>query len=448
MANTLVGRQAVVIGGGMGGLAAVGALADFFERVIVLERDALPSDAVPRAGTPQGRHLHALLAGGQRALGELFPGFEQDLAGAGAVPLRMALEFRAELPGFDPFPQRDLGLVTYSMSRPLIELVVRQRVQRLGNVALRQRCRVRDFVLASKGTAVVGVRCENADGSDETLPADLVVDASGRGTITLGLLTSIGQKQPEETVIGVDIGYATAIFAIPEDAPADWRGLQTRPQLPESSRAAVITPIEGERWMVTLGGRYGEKPPGDAGGFLAFARQLRTPTLYNAIRRAERLGDVTRYGFPASVWRHFERLGTFPRGLLPFGDAICRFNPVYGQGMSVATQEALLLRRLLGSRKGDPLAGLAAAFFAAASELIETPWAQAAIPDFAMPQTAGERPADLDRRLKFGGALFRLAAEDPAVHKLLVEVLSLLTPNSALGDPELVQRVEALMGEA
>ena len=108
----------------------------------------------------------------------------------------------------------------------------------------------------------------------------------------------------------------------------------------------------------------------------------------------------------------------------------------------------MLLRRLLGSAEGDPLAGLAAAFFAAASELIETPWAQAAIPDFVMPQTAGERPVDLDRHLAFGGALARLAAEDPAVHKLWSEVLQLLKPNSALRDPELVQRVEALMTEA
>jgi 2-polyprenyl-6-methoxyphenol hydroxylase-like FAD-dependent oxidoreductase len=146
MASTLIGKQAVVVGAGIGGLAAAGALSDHFERVVVLERDTLPPDAAHRAGVPQSRHIHGLLAGGQRALGELFPGFEQDLACAGAVPLRVTLDVRIEMPGYDPFPQRDLGFVTYSMSRPLIELVVRRRVERHAKITLRPRCRVRGLV--------------------------------------------------------------------------------------------------------------------------------------------------------------------------------------------------------------------------------------------------------------------------------------------------------------
>jgi 2-polyprenyl-6-methoxyphenol hydroxylase-like FAD-dependent oxidoreductase len=217
MAPTLVGEQAVVVGAGMGGLAAAAALADHFERVVVLERDTLPPDATHRAGTAQSRHIHALLAGGQRALGELFPGFDRDLASAGPVPLRVTLDVRIEMPGYDPFPQRDLGFVTCSMSRPLIEFVVRRRVERHANITLRPRCRMREFVPSADRAAVTAVCFENADGKSETLPADLVVDASGRASPTLGLLESIGQPMPEETVIGVDIGYATAVFAIPDD---------------------------------------------------------------------------------------------------------------------------------------------------------------------------------------------------------------------------------------
>jgi len=366
MAPSLVGNQAVVVGAGMAGLAAAGALADHIEQVVVLERDTLPPGAAHRAGTPQSRHIHALLAGGQRALSELFPGFEQDLSRAGAVPLRVTLDVRIEMPGYDPFPQRDLGFVTYSMSRPLIELVVRRRVERHPNITLRPLCRVRDLMPSADRAAVVAVCFENADGENETLPADLVVDASGRGNLTRNLLEAIGQPMPEETVIGVDIGYATAVFAISDDAPSDWKAMRTLPRPPETKGGGLLLPLEGGRWMVTLGGRRGDKPPGDAGGFMAFARQLRTPTLYKAIGHAERLGDVVRLGFSASVWRHFERLEAFPRGLLPFGDVICCFNPAYGQGMSVAAQEALLLRRLLGSRDGDPLGGLAPAFFAEA----------------------------------------------------------------------------------
>ena len=447
MASNIIGEQAVVIGGGMGGLAAAGALANHFEKVVVLERDFLPPNVSERPGTPQCRHIHALLAGGQRALCELFPAFEHDLARAGAVPLRVAADLRLEVPGYDPFPQRDLGWHVYSMSRPLIELVVRQQVQRYANVTLRERCRVRNLIVSPNREAVASVRCENGDGRSESLAADLVVDASGRGSLTQDLLVSIGYPSPEETVIGVDFGYARAIFAIPDDAPADWKGAMTLPNASENSRGALMLPIERQRWMVGFAGRYGEKPPGDFEGFLAFAQQMRTSTVYNAIRRAQPLSNVARYGFAASEWRHFEKLETFPRGLLPFGDAICRFNPVWGQGMSVAAQEAVLLRRVLGSGDGNPLTTLARSFFAEASELIETPWVSAAIPDFAFPQTEGERPADLDRMLKFGNALTRLAADDPAVHKLTVEVRHLLKPRSVLRDSDLVGRVEAIVAE-
>ena len=209
-----------------------------------------------------------------------------------------------------------------------------------------------------------------------------------------------------------------------------------------------LTCVKTRRWMLTVGGRGDNKPPGDGDGFLAFTRQLRTSTLYEAIRGARRLDEVVRFGFVASIWRHFERLETFPRGLLPFGDAICRFNPVYGQGMSVAAQEALLLQRLLGSREGDPLAGLAFAFFAEACGLIETPWTSAAVPDFAFPETEGQRPPDLDRILKFRRTLNRLAAEDPDVHRQMLEVQHLIKPRSVLREPALVERVQAMMAEA
>src|SRR3954470_8881945 len=440
-----VGRQAVVVGAGMGGLTAARAVADHFEQVIVLERDVLPSDAAHRAGTPQSRHLHVLLAGGLRALNELFPGFEQDLVQAGAVPLRVTTDMRMELPGFHPFPSIDLGWTTYSMSRPLLERVVRKCSENDPRITLHAGCRVREFVPSEDHSAVTAVVYENPDGSSEWMAADLVVDASGRGMVTLNLLNTIGQQPPEETCIGVDIGYATGIFSIPNDAPSDWRGMMTLAKAPESSRAGLMFPLEGgDQWMATLHGRYGEKPSDDGEEFLSFARQLPTPTLYDAISQAKRLGNIARFGFPASVWRHFERLESFPRGLLPFGDAICRFNPIWGQGMSVAAQEAVLLRRLLGSCEGDPLAGLAQAFFAGASELIETPWASAAVPDFALPQTEGQRPDDLDRMLRFNDALLRLATEDPAVYRLIVEVRHLLKPRSTLQEPDLVERVRAM----
>jgi 2-polyprenyl-6-methoxyphenol hydroxylase-like FAD-dependent oxidoreductase len=450
MKSTSIGRQAVVVGAGMGGLPAARALADFFEHVVVLERDTLPLDPSHRAGTPQGRHTHALLAGGQRALGDLFPGFEQNLADAGAVPLEAGLDLRLERPGYDPFPPRDLGFAVCAMSRPLIELTVRQRIKQHDNITIRERCRVQEILASQDGAAVSAICFENSEGGSETLTADLIVEASGRGNFVNGVLRSVGRPRPEETTIGVDITYATAVFAVPDDAPTDWKAVLMFDTPAEGGAAAILAPLEGNRWIVTLVGHHGEKPPGDRDGFLACAGWLRTPTIYDAIKRVEPLSEIVRFGFPASFRRHFDRLQEFPRGLLPFSDSICRFNPAYGQGMSVAAQEAWLLRELLErhAAEPDPLAGLAPAFFAESASLIETPWALAATPDLAHPKTVGQRPEDLQQSLDFTEALFRLAAEDPAVHKLLFEVLHLLKPQSVLSDPDLVERVEAVAAPA
>jgi 2-polyprenyl-6-methoxyphenol hydroxylase-like FAD-dependent oxidoreductase len=446
MTSTVIGRQAVVVGAGMAGLPAARALTDFFEQVVVVERDALPLDASHRAGTPQGRHTHALLGGGQRALGELFPGFERDLAEAGAVPFRVGLELLFELPGFDSFPQRDLGWDAYAMSRPLIEFIVRQRVRQLSNITIREHCRALELVASPDGAVISAIRFANGEGKTETLKADLVVEASGRGHLTFALLDSIGRPRPEETIIGVDITYATSVFAVPDDASTDWKAVVTLDTPARGGVAAVMAPLEGNRWIVTLVRRHDDKSPGDRDAFLAHAQQLRTSTIYDAIRAAEPLGEIVRFGFPASVRRHFGRLEEFPRGFLPFGDAVCRFNPAYGQGMSVAAQEARLLHGLLRNRAAepDPLAGLASAFFPEAATMIDTPWALAAVPDLAHPKAQGDRPEDLEQRLQYSEGLNRLAAEDGDVHKLLMEVLHLLKPQTVLRDPEIVERVRAL----
>ena len=443
MTETRLMKHAVVIGAGMAGLTAARALAAHFEQVTVLERDHLANAAAQRPGTPQALHVHGLLAGGLNALAELFPGFEKDLVGAGAVPLRGGLDIRVERPGFDPFPMRDLGVLTYAVSRPAIEFLVRQRVLQQANISLQAGSRVTELLASADGESVLGVRCEGTDGQLRMLAADLVVDASGRGAPTLMLLQTLGRTPPETTSIGVDIGYATATYEIPHDAGRSWLGVMTFPKAPQSSRGALMLPQEDGCWMLSLGGRGADKPPGDEAGFLDYALQLRTPTIYNAIRGARRVGGISRYAFPQSLRRHFERMAKFPRGLLPFGDAVCVFNPIYGQGMSMAAQEAVLLRRVLARSKGDsdPLADLAPTFFAELLPLLETPWAMAAIPDFIFPDTTGERPPDLERTLKVAFALLRLAARRPDVHKLVLEVQHLLKPRSAYRSPMLMARV-------
>jgi 2-polyprenyl-6-methoxyphenol hydroxylase-like FAD-dependent oxidoreductase len=448
--TALVSKQAVVIGAGIGGLAAARALSDYFETVIILERDELAERATPRAGTPQAQHTHVLLGGGARALESLFSGFTTALKEAGAVPYRVGLDIIAEIPGFDPFPQRDLGWDNYGMSRPLVEYAMRRELLKRPNVSLRDKCRVAQLVATDAKGAINAVRLAASRGTRETLAADLVVDASGRGALTLDALKATSRPVPTESTVGIDMAYATAVFAIPDDATRRWKGVYTFPSPPHGKRGALMFPIEENRWTLSLGGAHGDMPPGDWDGFLAFAKELPTPTIYRAIKDAEPVGDIVRFAFPESVWRHFERLRSFPRGLLPLGDGVCRFNPIYGQGMTVAAKEACVLRDLLAARvsASDPLDGLAPAFFAEIQEVLDTPWATAAVADFVYPETRGDRPPDLETTLSFGQAIVRLAARDADVHRLRMEVMNLLKPPSAYRDPAFVARVRAVMAEA
>jgi 2-polyprenyl-6-methoxyphenol hydroxylase-like FAD-dependent oxidoreductase len=444
-----VGREAVVIGASMGGLAMAGALSKHFDHVTVLERDVLSAVPEPRRGTPQARHAHALLLSGQRALEQLFPGFEQNLESAGAVRLRAGVDFIWERPGYDPFPIRDLGFDTLWMSRPLLDFVCRRFVASIANVDLLPDRRVAEIVVAPDRQAVDGVVYEDPQGRPTTLRAELVVDASGRGALTFAALERLGLPRPEETEIGIDLGYASAVFEIPEDAPTGWKGLVHVPAAPHAKRGGFLSPMEGNRWLCSLGGYLGDAPPGDEEGFMAFVKSLRTSTIYDAIRHARRVGDISRFSTPASVRRHFEKLAAFPRGLVATGDLVCRFNPLFAHGMSVAALEALALDALLERRsaEADPLDGLGREFFDDIQGLLATPWS-AAESDFAYRETRGQRPADLGPRFAFSAGLLKLAAIDPSVHRTMVEVTALLKPTSVLREPAIAGRVMQLLSSA
>jgi 2-polyprenyl-6-methoxyphenol hydroxylase-like FAD-dependent oxidoreductase len=381
----------------------------------------------------------------------LFPDIGNDFARAGAVPVRINQDLREELPNSEPMPQRDFGLGGYTMSRPLIESVLRRRLLRHTNVRFQQNARIHGIETDAHGGRITGVRCSAVNGCPATtMQADLVVDASGRGQLTDELLQSVVRQKVLETAIGIDLYYTTATMSIPGDAPTDWKVVLTHADAPRSSRRAVLLPIEGGRWMMSVIGRGVDRPPAEWGALLDYLQQLPTRTIYNAVRQAKPIDRLARFLLNESVWRHFEYFESFPTGLLPIGDAICRFNPVYGQGMTVAAKEAVLLHALLAERASlqDPLEGLGQEFLSEAGDLIETPWTMAAIPDFAFPNTRGDRPADLEQSLRFAGALSRIAARDDDVQRLTTEVWHMLKPRGTYRDPDLMRRIEAEMAEA
>jgi 2-polyprenyl-6-methoxyphenol hydroxylase-like FAD-dependent oxidoreductase len=440
-------KQAIVVGAGMAGLAAAKAIEPHFEKVTVFDRDFLPDASAPRSGTPQARHTHALLAGGHSALDRMFPGIEIDLMEAGAVRMRLRRDVRVELPGFDPFPQRDFGYDQFALSRPALERICRRRVEQEPHIEIRSRARVTEVIASPDNSRAAGVRFEDVRGTSGTLAADLILDASGRISLTQAFLEAIGSPKPPIVEIGMDQAYSTQVFEKPKDAPTDWLAVIHAPAPPQSSRHGVIFPMEGGRWSVSLAEDH-RAPPGDIDGFMEFVASFRTPTILNAIRGAKRIGDIARFRMSCSLRCAYDRLDRFPRGLIPLGDSACRFPPIFGQGMSIAAQECCVLAGLIESRRwrADPLDGLAEAFLAAIQPLLETPWSHA-MAELAHPETRGERPPDLEQKLKYGRALLQLAAEDPEVDKVLSEVRALLKPFSALREPKLANRVNAVLAE-
>ena len=444
-----LGQQAVVIGGSMAGLMTARVLADHFDAVTVLERDHVDDRPAPRQSIPQGSHLHGLLLGGQQVMAALYPGFAKELEALGAVRCRAGSEVAFYLPTGKAFSMtgtvqepRDLGFDITCQSRGLLEYCVRRCTLQHANIALAGESTVHGLMYADG--RVRGVHY-NQTGNTHCLRADLVVDAGGRRSQTPRWLTALGFQAPEVTTIGVDIAYASTKFRVPETYDEPERLLVFIGPPPDFPDGAILEIIEQRTWHVTLMGRFGNYPPRDATSFLAFAKGLHTPKLYDLIKDAERVADITTYRFPTSLRHHYERLTTVPEGLVVLGDAMSSVNPFYGQGMSAAALQVQVLQQMLSERAAGArgLDGLAGDFFPQAASIVERPWTLAALRDFAYPGTRGERPTDLEEQAQYFADVDALTAEDIEVQRLVTEVLNLAKPLSSLQDEPLRSRVEA-----
>ena len=442
MAKTL-GQQAVVIGGSLAGLMTARVLADSFEHVTVLERDEIEDRPVPRKSVPQGNHLHGLLQGGQRVLSSLFPGFTDDLRTHGATRAIVGRDIVWHLPDGKAYnvtgslrEPYDPGFDAHCASRGLIELLVRRRTMALPNVKLESGVTVREML--HDGRRIQGVR----DSASRSFPAALVVDAGGRGSRAPHWLEAMGFAAPTATTIGVATAYSTANFRRPASFAGEPLIFITGPA-PRFSRRGYLITIENETLLVSLIGRFGDYPPTDNAGFLRFASELHSPAIAEIIRDGEQLTPINHYRFPRSVQWHYERLESFPEGFLVLGDAVCCFNPIYAQGMSVAALQASVLQQLLTERvtQSRGLDGIAPSFFSKVAEINRTPWSLAAAFDFAYPETTGERPPGAEQEARYFAAIDQLQRDDPDLQRLVTEVFHLLRPLSALRDEPLRSRV-------
>jgi 2-polyprenyl-6-methoxyphenol hydroxylase-like FAD-dependent oxidoreductase len=439
------GGHAVVIGGSMAGLFTARVLADRFELVTLIERDRFPEGPEFRKGVPQSRHVHVFMEGGRRIAERLFPGIEEDLISSGAQPVNMGEDGNWLTPaGLATRFHSGISLIT--CTRNLIEWSVRKRVAALPNVRFLERTAVTSLVPAP-GENVAGVRLRSRDGSNgaapkEPLMADLVVDASGRNSNAPRWLEALGYPQPEETLINAHPGYATRLFELPEDARRKWKVIFVQAAPPEHNRGGIMFPVEGGRWICSLMGLGGDYSPTDEEGFMEFARSLRSPMLYEAIKDATPASPIHGYREVENKHRHYEKLPRQPANFLVTGDAACAFNPVYGQGMTTAAMGAQTLEECLRDSRDGDFAGLSHRFQKKLAKVNAGPWMLATGEDFRVRGTEGGT-ATFSTRLthRYMDRVLELSLRDLAVRETFLEVFGMIRPPTALFGPAIAAKV-------
>lgn len=429
------GTHAVVMGASTTGLVAAAAVARHFERVTIVERDALPAEAVWRKGAPQSRHVHVLLRGGRNVMDYYLPGFTTQMMAQGAQLIDMADDTAWFHSGGWKL-RFCSGVTLLCSSKGFLEWNLRQRLLKIPNVTIRDQCGSKG--LCATDGKITGLTLE--DGS--VLDADLVIDASGRSSRTSQWLETTGFDAPNTTELAVDVGYASRTFN-PTDAHFDWRALLVHPKHPDT-RCAVLLPIENNRWQVTLVGWRGDHPPADDTGFLDWAGGLATPEFRQAIEHASPLEPIRQWRFPSNFRRHYERLVGMPDGLVVVGDACASINPIYAQGMSHGAIGASILDACLFEQRqhsaGGHLEGLTRRFQAKYAKVIDECWLTSTAEDYGAADEAA-RPSLRARALNwYMGKINEMTWSDRGVAKAFLDVMHFQKSPKSLFSPVLLVR--------
>jgi 2-polyprenyl-6-methoxyphenol hydroxylase-like FAD-dependent oxidoreductase len=433
---------AVVLGASIAGLLTARVLADFYDTVQVVERDLLPEQPVTRRSVPQGALPHILSARGMQIIGELFEGLPDELAAGGARVwnngdlTRMSMSFsghRFQTSGIIPDPE---SVVLYCAHRRFLEWSLRRRVLALPNVQLLQGHDAARLTSDPRHDRVTGVVvAHRGSGAETTLAADLVADATGRGSRTPVFLDELGYDRPRDDELKVHVTYAGLGVRLPAGALREFVTLVG--PVPSRPRAFAMVAGEDGTYMLAMQTVAGHKVPSDYASLLDCVSEMAPPHVLAALSRAEPLTDVIQYRFPSNRWRRYDRLRRMPTGLIVVGDAFCNFNPLYGHGMSVAAIEALILRDCL--RRGER--NLSRRYFRRAAREIRVSWRAAIGSDLALPQIAGKRTVSIRLGNTYLERVMAAAESDPVVIQRFLRVMHLLDPPSRLFRPSTVLRV-------
>ncbi|MEM9491033.1 MAG: hypothetical protein AAGC55_17925 [Myxococcota bacterium] len=368
----------------------------------------------------------------------LLPGLWRDMEAAGTRRTDVAADWAWYHYGVWKNRQPS-GLTMYCQTRPFLEWHVRQRVRALANVELRDRSKVSGFLHDSSGKQVTGVSVrQRGEHSDCEERATLVVDCSGRGTRAPQWLEQLGYGRAAVEEVRTDVGYSSRIVRLRDDPTRDWQVMMVYPRAPRQTRVGYIFPVEDGCHIITLAGYCGDYPPTDEDGFHAFARSLPRPEYAQALEGAEVLTEIIPHRLPSNLRRRYEQMDRFPDGLVILGDAICSFNPLFGQGMTTAAKGAEALATCLDRHAGGDIRGLARTFQKQTVPYNDLAWTLATTEDMRYLEVSGKRPIGLAALNWYKNQLLELASVDPDLNRRFLAVLTFTRGLSEILAPSVI----------
>lgn len=436
MSSSAKTTRAVVLGGGIAGLFSTRVLAARYDQVTLVDRDHLTGPNLLRRGLPQGHHLHGLLSRGQEITEEHFPGITDQMVADGSAIGDASNDVRWIING-KRLVQTDSGLICLTASRPFFESHIRDRVLALPNVTLSELTDISRLEVSDDGRHVKGVWVFPEGRHETLLPADLVVDASGRGSRAATWLEDLGYGRVPEEKHKIGMGYATRYYRIPDAAFEGDISVNTVASA-GVPRGCICQKIDGGRAIVTAYGILGDHPPTDPVGYLDFIKSLAAPDIYEILQSAEALNDPVAYKFPTNLRRHYEMMSDFPTGFLVAGDGVASFNPSYAQGMTVSALGSLVLRRHVS---GDGPVHAPAYFRDLATDAVDGCWDMAVSADLAFPGVQGERTPEIMQTHEFISRTQDAAARDASVARAFQRVIGLVDHYTVLHEPELEAKI-------
>jgi 2-polyprenyl-6-methoxyphenol hydroxylase-like FAD-dependent oxidoreductase len=435
--SATVADRALVLGGSITALFAASSLAKYCNEVLLVDRDVLTGVREARRGAPQARHINGLLARGLLAMEELYPGITVELIRREQAPLTdLAGTVRWYFNGLR-LRQSRAGLACVGVRRPVMEALVRERAAALPNVKFVEETDIVGIVASPDRARIIGARVQpRVEGStEEVIEADLVVDATGRGSRARVWLEQLGYPRVEEDETKINLGYASRHYRLRTDPFGSDHSINpvASPALP---RGAIFTKTDNGLVELTTYGLLGDHPPTDPDGFNAFVKTLAAPEIYEAIIEAEPIDDPVLFRFPTTLWRRYDKLTSLPEGMVIIGDAVCTPNPVYAQAQTLSALEALALRQHLSQGAVDPVA-----FQRSVGDIIRPAWEMTHTVDLSFPGVEGNRTPMVKLQHAYMRRLQIAATRDPHVTAAFMRSAGMMDPPEAMMRPELVLRV-------